>query len=225
MSQDGGVAPRGFHFRDLREVVGDLAGRRELAVEPTGRGLRTSGGGPELRVRLPLVLPGPLPEETVADWLARLPRQPGTQLVLLVQAGATAMGVWEGEDLLAHKVITKYVVRGKGRAQPAYRKTRGKSRLGSRLRLRGATQQLEETVARAQTWSREFGPFERVFLSCPVRTWAELRGDLAAVIPEPEGVTKVPLDVRVPRFEELLRVRRFLERGRVTLREPGDATP
>ena len=42
---------------------------------------------------------------------------------------------WRGEELVRHKVFKRYVVRGRGRAQPTHLKSKGKSRYGSRLRL------------------------------------------------------------------------------------------
>jgi hypothetical protein len=128
------------------------------------------------------------------------------------------MGLWEGEALLAHKVIKKYVVRGKGKAQPTHLKTRGKSRYGSRLRLRNAQAQLVQTNEKLASWWAAHGAAEDVFVSCPKRTLPEL---FACSPPPPfprEALLRIPLDVHVPDFQELKNVYRRMSRGRVLKR-------
>ena len=56
-------------------------------------------------------------------------------VLLLLQAGAMAIGQWDVDELMYHKAIRRYVVRGHGRAQPLHARTKGKSRYGARLRL------------------------------------------------------------------------------------------
>ena len=145
------------------------------------------------------------------------------QVLVLVQAGASALGYWVGEELVAHKVIKKYVVRGKGKAQPTHLKTRGTSRYGSRLRLRNAHAQLVQTNEKLHAWWGTHGPAEDVFLSCPKRTVPEL---FAADPPPPfarEAARRIPLDVHVPDHEELRSVYRRLSRGRLLRRPAPDA--
>ena len=136
-----------------------------------------------------------------------------------MRAGATALGLWRDDELLRHKVIKKYVVRGKGRAQPAHLKTKGKSRYGSRLRLQNARSQLVETNEKMIEWIRESGAFDVVLLSCPVRILA----DLSATEPPPPWVEtasppiRIPFHVHTPSFDELQRVRRRLTRGSIEI--------
>ena len=207
-----------FHWRETATRLTRLLEEWDLSVDAAGRWLeaRDAAGAPVLRFYPPLVQrvgePGPDP----ADYLAGLRDEFGLELVLLLQAGSAALGVWRDDELVAHKVIKKYVVRGRGRAQPAYLKTRGKSRYGSRLRLRNARALLVEVNQKLGEWAREWGAFERIFYSCPVRTWPEL---LRTKPPPPFGrddpLVRIPVDVRVPGFEELLRVRRILTHGRL----------
>ena len=217
------VSGERFHWRETATRLTRLLEEWDLSVDAAGRWLeaRDAAGAPVLRFYPPLVQrvgePGPDP----ADYLAGLRDELGLELVLLLQAGSAALGVWRDDELIAHKVIKKYVVRGRGRAQPAYLKTRGKSRYGSRLRLRNARALLVEVNQKLGEWARDWGPLERIFYSCPVRTWPEL---LRAKPPPPFGVgdplVKIPVDVHVPDFEELLRVRRILTHGRVSAAEP-----
>jgi hypothetical protein len=157
----------------------------------------------------------PVAEEVVAAYLEGLEAVSlGLELVLLFQAGAAALGLWRDDILVAHKVLKRYVVRGKGRAQPVYLKTKGKSRYGSRLRLQNFRLLLSETNEKLHAWWREHGPPDRLYVSCPVRLLPEL---FAADPPPPfdrrARLERIPLDVRVPSFEELKRVRFALTRG------------
>ena len=138
-------------------------------------------------------------------------------ILLLIQAGQTAMGFWKGGELVHHKVIRKYVVRGKGRAQPLHLKTRGKSRYGSRLRLREAQDQLLETVALLSAWLEESTEVPAVHYSCPVRLWADLfRTDPPPSLPKSEAF-RIPHHVHRPNHAELLRVHRLLSQGELIL--------
>ena len=158
--------------------------------------------------------------ERIGDYCERLPGVRERQLVLLLRAGAVAFGVWRGGELVQHKAVRKYVVRGRGRAQATHLKTRGKSRYGSRLRLQNWHALLVETNERLRDCVECHGPFDRVFRSVPVRVWSEL----FAVRPAPpfdrgDPITqRLPLHVHRPDHGELLRVRGWLEHGLLELR-------
>ena len=124
-----------------------------------------------------------------------------------MQAGAAALGVYVEDECKRHKVIRKYVVRGKGKAQASYLKTRGKSRYGSRLRLQNARRFFCEVSEKLVEWQEQFGRFDRIFYSCPVRLWSDY---FQARMPPPfersdERLLKIPLDLRVPSFREVER--------------------
>lgn len=206
-----------IHWRETAERVGEL--RERFRLVPRDRAgrfeVRDREGTPRGELRLPLVLGDfALDEE--------MPAELGPHWILLIQAGAAGLGVWSDEGLLRHKVIKKYVVRGKGRAQTLHVKTRGKSRYGSRLRLQNAERLLIEINEKLIAWRKELGEPDLIFTSCPVRTWPELfqREPPPPFDQRDARLVKVPLDVRVPSFEELQRVQRFLERGRIALTEP-----
>jgi hypothetical protein len=149
--------------------------------------------------------------------LSRSPAPLGRELVLLFQAGAAALGSWQNDECLHHKVLRKYVVRGKGRAQPTHLRTKGKSRYGSRLRLQNARSLLVELSEKLTDWDRECGGFDAVFYACGVRLW----GDLLRCEPPPpftagdRRLVKIPWHVHEPRFEELERIRWRLTHGRL----------
>jgi hypothetical protein len=161
----------------------------------------------------PLVLAVPADCRTLNQYLEWIPVELGRQLYLLIQAGDACMGLWEGDALLAHKALHKYVVRGHGKAQTTYLKSKGKSRYGSRLRLRNARTLLEDTCEKLTEWYKEWGPADRLFYSCPVRTWPEF---LKTEPPMPDSPpVKIPLDVDRPTHEELLKIRRKSLRGSI----------
>ncbi len=142
----------------------------------------------------------------------------GIEFMLLLQAGAAAIGVFDDGELILHKVIKKYVVRGQGRAQPAHLKTKGKSRYGSRLRLQNWKSLLEEVSERLQSWIDEAGEPDLFLTSCPQRTWPELvSAGLPAVLAEGEVRCHLPFDIHKPNFEELLRARKLAETGELTI--------
>ena len=152
-------------------------------------------------------------------------RTPGCYAVLLFQAGAAALGLFEDGEMLEHKAMKRYVVRGKGRAQPTHLKTRGKSRFGSRLRLKNAQMLLEEVAERLRRWWGRDPEPTRLYLSCPKRLFADLcrTEPPPPVTPDDARVIRIPLDVHVPRHAELLRVHRSIARGRLWTRDA--ATP
>ncbi|MEM9404745.1 MAG: hypothetical protein AAGA81_01790, partial [Acidobacteriota bacterium] len=130
--------------------------------------------------------------------------------------GHVSLGRFDkGENLIA-KSLKKYVVRGKGRAQPLHLKTKGKSRYGSRLRLQNARRLLVETNEKLIEWHEEFGTPDQIYYSCPVRLWPSL---FEATPPPPfrqdDDLIKIPRDVPRPTVDVLKRTYRSLEYGRI----------
>jgi hypothetical protein len=171
------------------------------------------------RCTVPLLLPPVAAGESPMDYAARLPERIGRQCVLLLQAGAAALGYWDEDDLLHHKAIKKYVVRGTGKAQPTHLKTKGKSRYGSRLRLQNWRRLLVAVNTRLGEWWQLCGAPEQVFTAVNVRVLPEL---FATDPPPPFArddatLRRVPRHVHVPDFAELCAVRAFLAGGRVEL--------
>ncbi len=206
-----------FHVSGLPRILAEAGVRGSLAWDDAGRLLlvRDRVTQAETRIRLPLALgelAGTVPIEELA---ARAAAPLGTQCLVLIQAGATGLGLWQECELLAHKVIKKYVVRGHGKAQGAHLRTRGKSRYGSRLRLQNAERQFEETVAKLREWHDEYGCPERLFVAAGVRTWSQYREPVEAAVEAREPAIRIPIHVHVPGFDELKRVRWWLEHGAV----------
>ena len=206
-----------FLLADLVEQV-DAFLLRWPNARADARGLRFVGE-PGAQLRLPLLAPRCGPGESLVGYRTRLPGAAERHVVLLLQAGAMAVGYWDGDELLHHKAVRRYVVRGNGRAQPLHAKTRGRSRYGSRLRLQNWKRLLVETNERLRDYWGEYGAPERVFVAVPVRVFS----DLAASDPSPPfsrddaQVQRVPMHVHRPDFAELMRVHGWLAHGRLEL--------
>ena len=207
-----------FALDDLAEQVEGFAARWPAAVADR-RGWVFAACDDRARLRVPLAALRVMPGERIGDYLARLRPAHERQVVLLLQAGAMAIGYWDGGELVDHKALRKYVVRGHGKAQPEHARTRGRSRYGARLRLQNWQRMLVATNERlADCWAR-FGVPERVFYSAPVRGFVDL---LAADPPPPfrrddPRLQRVPMHVHRPDFAELKRVRGWLMHGRLEL--------
>lgn len=206
-----------FPLADLEEQVQAFLSRWPDA-RADRRGL-VFAGGVDARLRVPLRAPRVVPGETLAAYAARVPAPPESHLVLLLQAGAMALGCWDGDELLDHKAQRRYVVRGHGRAQPLHAKTRGKSRYGSRLRLQNWRRLLAETNERLRLDFARHGPPARLFVAVPVRAFAELMATDPAppFTADDPRLQRVPMHVHRPDHEELLRVHRWLGVGRLEL--------
>jgi hypothetical protein len=205
---------------ETRDVLQELARRHGFVIDEARRAFCAPTDG--VVVRTPLVLPIAAECRDVADFLAALPNRLPSRLVVLLQAGAAALGLWAGEDLIVHKCTKRYVKRGSGRAQPTYLKSRGKSRYGSRLRLQNARRLLGGIHDRLTEWIGTHGEPEQLFYACPVRLWSDLWHAPTTAPLERERFRKIPLSTRIPCFEELERIEATMRNGRVEVHEPDD---
>ena len=199
-----------FSWQQTRALLAELlAEHPELQLDDHNRSF-TAG---DVRFTPPLVQRIREPHIDPTGYLEHLPDSLGTHLVLLLQAGAAALGIFQQGELTHHKVIKKYVVRGRGKAQPTHLKTRGKSRYGSRLRLQNHKRLLAETNEKLRAWAEEVPEIHDRFYSCPVRTWPELFDTRPGPPFPPEDFVKIPLDLSVPSLKELQRAYRGVCRG------------
>lgn len=207
-----------FPLADLAEQV-EAFWQRFPDARAGGDGASFAPRSQEAGLWLPLSAPRAEPGEHVGDYCERLEPGDEVQLVLLLRAGAMAFGCWQGDELVQHKAVRKYVVRGNGKSQATHLKTRGKSRYGSRLRLQNWKSLLGETSERLADCEVQFGPFARVFYGVPIRVWSDL---FEADPPPPFArddarLQRLPIHVHRPDHEELLRVRQVMQFGRVEL--------
>jgi hypothetical protein len=202
--------PRTFHWEDCASVLGELD--PELEYDPSHRCFVSDA----LRVHPPLVFPVAADCPSLVRYLQVRPEVPGRHVVVLMQAGAVSLGLFEEGEAVETKSFKRYVVRGKGRSQPKHLDSKGKSRYGSRLRLQNARRLLEETNERLCEWRDEFGAADEVYYSGSNRLWA----DLFTVKPLPpfdkdDSPIRIPLDLPKPTTDVLLRTYKALSYGRI----------
>ncbi len=214
--------PATFPWEDCAEVCKSF---RSIAAEEcaldSDKGLFRSG---DWALAPPLVFPVGPDCNSLGEYLQDLPCEPGRQAVVILQAGAAALGLFEAGEELRTKALKRYVVRGSGRSQSTHLKTKGKSRYGSRLRLQNAKAILEEVNERLCDWWADYGAPEFVFYNAPVRLWS----DLCKAKPRPPFLTedhvasedsipqiRIPLDLPVPTTDVMLRAYRSLSYGRI----------
>ncbi len=173
--------------------------------------------------RPPLPCPAMRQGETLGDYIARFPEEIPSYTLVLMQAGAAALGYFEEGEVQLHKAIKKYMIRRKqGKAQFNYLNTRGKSKAGSRVRLNN-TQHFFEEINEYLTHWEAYEPAEKIIYSCTARLWGML---FQSKVETPfdkkdERLIKVPRDVGIPDFEELLRINRFVKQGWLMVYQEG----
>ena len=187
-----GDVPGNWHFD---------ADKHKVIIE-TGKDLKS-----ELRLALDLLPKSD--QQSASEYLIHL--QHGTSFILLIQAGAAALALLKDDKLEKHKVIKTYMVRkSQGKSQLTHLKTRGKSRLGSRIRLRNAIKFFIQINEKTHEWNC-LDDVDRILYSCPKSLWPHVFDceSPAAFKADDARLLKIPLDINTPDFNELKRVRNY----------------
>lgn len=135
--------------------------------------------------------------------------------LMLIQAGRASVAIAQADEIIEAKQIQKYMVRKtQGRAQLTYLQEKGKSRLGSRIRLRQSQIFFEEINARMREWNAAY-PLCQIFLSCTPKLKGAffLALDAPAIAKADPRWRRVPFMVRPPGQAEMLRIHRLLSRA------------
>jgi hypothetical protein len=149
------------------------------------------------------------------DLLRQMQQATLTYTIVLIQAGAAAIGYYENSELARHKVIKKYMIRkSQGTSQIKHLKSKGKSRLGSRIRLKNSALFFKEINETLSKWNIALQS-ETILLSLPINLIHFL---FTANVPVPfekkdPRVKKIPIDVNVPCFKELGHIHWLVSRG------------
>lgn len=163
---------------------------------------------------LPLVFPllrGGSPE----NLLHQLESMTRNYTIILIQAGAAAIGWYKNGVLDKHRIIKKYMIRkSQGTAQLKYLKSKGKSRLGSRIRLKNSILFFNEINETLTEWSVA-KQSETLLLSLPINLIHPL---FTADTPVPfdkkdPRLKKIPIDVHIPGSKELGHIHWLVSRG------------
>ena len=150
-----------FGWQECAELLADLILEHPMVLSRNRKFFVSTEsdahGDSLIEFHVPECMPVGEEAESPQHYLDELTDELGEQLVLLMQAGAAALGWWSDDEIVHHKVLKTYAVRGRGRAQTLHVKTKGKSRYGSRLRLRNAQKQLVDINEKLHEWWNESG--------------------------------------------------------------------
>lgn len=145
-------------------------------------------------------------------------------ILLLVQSGSCALGLFKSGETIHHKVIKSYMVRKKqGKSQIKYLKTRGKSRAGSRVRLANTERFFNEIHEKILTYLERHN-VNRIGISCSKSLLPFLFNDQLklALKKTDERLFKIPMDVPVPNFKVLIKTHHFLQQGELHIPDSFD---
>jgi len=172
----------------------------------------------QFKFNFPLIIN--LTENTIKDkkLLNNYINQKPSFLLALIQAGHAALGLYNDETLLQHKVIRKYMTRKKqGKAQLKYLKTKGKSRAGSRIRLANSVLFFEEINQYLNDWNPTQDT--TIIYSCTPLLWGMLfQSKTAPPFQKKDSrLKKLPLSIDVPNFDVLKSTAHFSQKGQILL--------
>jgi len=174
--------------------------------------------------KFPICYP-PTLSNKLSSFIEKIPQKPMPFLVLLVQAGHSAMGYFEEGEVIFHKVIKKYMVRKKqGKAQLSFLKTRGKSRLGSRIRLANSIAFFEDINTKLTQWEAKTADEKMILYSCSAQLWGLLfKSKVSPPFDRKSNfLRKVSRNGNQPGYEELLRTGRYATYGFIYLYQEYD---
>ena len=161
-----------------------------------------------INIRLPWIMP---PFSTINGLLQNIKDdnlQRLKYIIILIQAGYSAVCHCSNGQILEHKLIRKYMVRKKqGKAQITYLHAKGKSRAGSRIRLTQTVEFFEEINEQVNSWIQDDNP-DRLLISCPPRLWGLLfQSKIKPVFSKKDQrIFRIPMDIKKPDKSELIRV-------------------
>lgn len=176
----------------------------------------------EFTIKLPLLLhisnPNFEKNNISTDKFGQIPNY----TVLLIRAGHSALGVIKDNEIIQHKVITKYMVRKKqGKSQLTYLTTKGKARGGAKLRLERTQEFFQEIRKKIFEWSDFVDISEIIFYQCTPRLWTGLfkvKSKYPLFNQTDPRLYKIPITTYKPNYKELLRVNQVLSRGNIKIK-------
>ena len=168
----------------------------------------------QLNFRLPI-------DVKVSDQLEFNELEEVCYIILLIQSGSCALGYFEEEDNIDHKVFKSYMVRKKqGKSQVKYLKTKGKSRAGSRVRLASTIDFFENINERLQDYFEEY-EIDRIAMSCS-KILIPYLFDSKETCPfdkRDERILKIPKHIHTPNYDILMDTHKFILKGELIWEE------
>ncbi len=178
---------------------------------------RDAEGREYARFRCPPAFPVASAQSDPTNYSRQLSAEPPEAFVLVLQSGQAALARTRRGLLYDHRIIRKYMVRkSQGKSQLTHLKTKGKSRLGSRIRLQQSVEFFEEINGWLTEQSEEFAP-GRILYACAASLWPHLfHSRIAPPFDKKDArLMKIPRDFRKATLEELERMCRFVLRGQL----------
>ncbi len=170
-------------------------------------------------LRLPLPFPRLSSEESLLSYCERLSIPPKPYSIILIQAEYCALGFFDRGECLRHRALRTYVVRRKrGKSQLTFSQSGKKgSTSGSQLRYRNAVNFFEKIKETLNEW-KTIEPSERILYSCSINLWNFLfNGKTKCGFSKNDPrLFKIPLDVRIPNYDELRRINKLISFGYIS---------
>lgn len=168
-------------------------------------------------LKLPFAFPELNKEDTINNrYIDEIYEYPPPYIILLIRSGNASLGYFENGKNIRHKVIRKYMVRKKqGKSQLTYLKRKGKSKLGSRIRLAQTEHFFEEINEKLNEWNSIHNEHCKIFYSCPIRLWSYLlKGKTTPPFDKKsDRLIKIPIHIHTPNIKELKKINYFLNHG------------
>ena len=170
-------------------------------------------------LKLPLPFPSINDDEKIENYVGRVDYAFSPYIIMLIQAGSCALGYFENGKVLKSKVIKTYMVRkGQGKNQLTFLNNGRKgTSAGSQLRYQNAIRFFEEINDKLNEWNKITKP-KRIFYSCPIKMWHYIFNSKVKCCFDKKDprLHKIPLDVNVPNFEEMMRINKHISFGYLT---------
>lgn len=138
-------------------------------------------------------------------------------ILILIQAGKAALGYFDDDIMLDHKVFKSYMVRKKqGKSQVKYLKSKGKSRAGSRVRLANTVHFFESINERLQEYFEDY-EVNRIGLSCSKTLLPYLFSSKVSCPfdKKDERLFKIPKHIHTPGYDILVDTQEWLLQGEI----------
>lgn len=178
----------------------------------------TRNNSSSIHIRLPILFSQVTPEQlpVIGDV---------NYILLLIQSGSAALGFFENDLNLDHKVFKSYMVRKKqGKSQIKYLNAKGKSRAGSRVRLANTIEFFENINERLQTYFEDY-EVDKIAMSCS-KTLIPYVYNSKVSCPfdkKDERIYKIPKHIHTPGYEVLMNTHHFLMTGDISYNEDDKA--
>ena len=170
-------------------------------------------------LKMPLPFARPFEDEKIENYLDRIAYPFSSYAIILIQAGYSALGYFESGEVLRHITTRTYMTRKKqGKNQLTYLNQGGRGGTsGGQLRYQNAIRFFEEINEKLNEWNK-LSQTEQIFYSCPIKMWQYVFSSKVKCCFDKKDnrLNKIPLDVNVPNFEEMMRVNKSISHGYLT---------